>query len=188
MGTWVWIVIAIAVVLAIAAAWIVTTRQRTARLRERFGPEYERAVEDREDTREAEAELRERVKRREQLEIRPLPAEARDRYVDQWKAVQAEFVDDPATAIREADRLVSDLMRERGYPMDDFEQRAADISVDYPVVVENYRAGHATYLAHDRGESDTEDLRQAVVHYRSLFAELLGSEEARADETVEEAR
>jgi hypothetical protein len=184
MPTWAWIIIvaaaALLVVLAVAA--IYTRTRRTRSLQERFGPEYERTVEEQGRRRDAERELAERERQRERLDIIPLSQEARDRYAESWTTVQTQFVDDPAGAVREADRLVNDVMRERGYPIDDFEQRAADISVDHPNVVENYRAGHALYLKEDRGEADTEDLRQAFVHYRALFSELLETREGAVQE------
>jgi FtsZ-interacting cell division protein ZipA len=175
MATWVWIVIAIAVVLVVLlAAWtIVSRRRRTGQLRDRFGPEYDRTIEDADSKRKAERELRDRQERRDELDIRPLTPAARDRYSEQWQATQARFVDDPGGAVKDADRLVQEVMRERGYPTDDFERRAADISVDYPHIVDNYRAAHGVAVAHERNEASTEDLRQSLVHYRSLFEELL---------------
>lgn len=178
MPTWAVVLIIVAVVvLAAVVAWAVMSRRRTQHLEERFGPEYRRAVAERGDQRDAEAELRERERRREKLEIRPLEPGARERYLESWRAVQARFVDDPEGTIGEADALVTEVMRERGYPMEDFEQRTADISVDHPEVVENYRAAHRISLASARGQASTEDLRQATVHYRALFEELLESRE-----------
>jgi hypothetical protein len=174
MSTWVWIVIVVAVVVVLAlVAWSMMRRRRSTQLREGFGPEYDRTVEERGSRRQAEAELADREKRREQLDIRPLTPAARDRYMDRWRDTQARFVDDPGSAVGDADGLVQEVMRERGYPTEDFEQRAADISVDHPHIVENYRAAHGISLAHQRGEASTEDLRQSLVHYRSLFEELL---------------
>lgn len=174
MPTWGWLVIAAVVIVVIAViAWSAARRRRTDRLRGRFGPEYERAVEDRGSRRQAESELEARQRRREELQIRPLQPAARQRYIGLWSTAQSRFVDAPADAVREADALVAQVMGERGYPMDDFEQRAADVSVDHPVVVENYRAAHRISLANDRGEASTEDLRQAFVHYRTLFEDLL---------------
>jgi hypothetical protein len=185
MPDWAWIIIvAAAVLIVLAAAWVYTQSRRRRELADRFGPEYERTVEERGDRRGAERELAERERQREKLDIVPLSAESRDRYAESWRTVQTRFVDDPAGAAREADRLVTDVMRERGYPIDDFDQRAADISVDHPEVVQNYRAGHDLYLKEDRGEADTEDLRQAFVHYRALFDELLETREG----AVQEAR
>jgi hypothetical protein len=174
MDTWVWIVIVVAVLVVLALiAMSVMRKRRSTQLREGFGPEYDRTVEESGSRRRAEAELAEREKRREQLDIRPLTQAARDRYMDRWRDTQARFVDDPGSAVGDADTLVQEVMRERGYPTEDFEQRAADISVDHPQVVENYRAAHGTSLAHERGEASTEDLRQSLVHYRLLFEELL---------------
>ena len=174
MPTWGWIVIGVVAVAVIAlVAVAVLSRQRTSRLRRRFGPEYDRTVERRGGKREAESELGSRVERREQLEIRELPSEARQGYLDSWRRVQAEFVDDPGAAVTNADRLVTSVMSDRGYPMDDFERRASDISVDYPQVVERYRSAHGIARKNKEGRATTEDLRQAMQHYRALFEELL---------------
>lgn len=185
MDAWVWVVIAL-VVLAVVAflAWSAAKRRQTGKLREGFGPEYERTVAERGDRRSAERELEERQKLREELEIHPLPPSTREHYGGEWRAVQGRFVDDPAGAVGEADRLVTQVMRDRGYPMEDFERQAALVSVDHPDVVQNYRAGHAIYLAHSRGDASTEDLRQAMVHYRALFDELLDVEGASDDRHV----
>lgn len=173
MDTWVWIVIVAVLVAGLLAAFAAGQRRRRTRLREGFGPEYDRTVEETGSRREAESELEERQKRREQLDIRLLSPAARDRYMDQWRDTQVRFVDDPGAAVGEADRLVQEVMRERGYPTDDFEQRAADISVDHPGLVENYRKAHSIAESHENGEAETEDLRQSLVHYRSLFEKLL---------------
>jgi hypothetical protein len=173
MPTWAWILIAVGVVVAAALVFVALALQRTKRLRERFGPEYDRTVEQRGGRREGEAELASRVERRERLEIRPLAPESRERYVESWREVQAGFVDDPAAAVGDADRLVAKVMSERGYPMDDFEQRADDISVDHPQVVERYRSAHGIAAKNEEGKATTEDLRQALQHYRALFEELL---------------
>ena len=173
MDAWVWILIVVVVLVAIAvAAWAFRSR-RTTELKERFGPEYDRVASGASNKREAEAELREREQRRSDFDIRPLDPGARERYREQWEAVQARFVDDPAGAVTEADVLIQAVMRERGYPVEDFETRSADLSVDHPDVVENYRAAHGIATAHARGNAGTEELRQAVKHYRSLFEELL---------------
>ena len=162
------------VVLAIAAAaWLVVRRQRTERLRERFGPEYDRTVEASDDQGAAEKELRQREQRRERIQVVPLVPAVRERYLETWHRTQALFVDSPTEATRRADGLVAEVMRERGYPVEDFEQRAADLSVDYPRLVQDYRAARAIADRNDRSEAGTEDLRQALVHYRSLFEELL---------------
>src|ERR687884_55880 len=118
--------------------------------------------------------LRARQKRRDELDVKPLDPAARERYAEEWQATQARFVDDPGGAITEADVLIQRVMRERGYPVEDFEQRAADVSVDHPDVVNNYRAAHGISIAHERERATTEDLRVAMQHYRSLFDELLG--------------
>ncbi|MGH2528118.1 MAG: hypothetical protein ACRDH0_02085 [Actinomycetota bacterium] len=174
MDAWVWILIAVvAVVLVGMAAWAAARRRRTSGLRDQFGPEYERTVGQTDGRREAEAELMERRARREALDIRRLTSAERDRYSSKWTNVQARFVDQPAASLQEADALVMDLMRERGYPMDDFDQRAADVSVDHPQVVEHYRAAHQ--ISHDTAAkgTSTEDMRQGLVHYRALFEALL---------------
>jgi FtsZ-interacting cell division protein ZipA len=184
MDTWVWIAIAIAVIIVLVALWSATRARRTRSLRNRFGPEYDRTVEQAGDRREAEQELREREKRHEELDLRPLEPEARDRYLEEWEATQGRFVDDPTGAVKDADTLVQRVMRERGYPVDDFEQRAADISVEHPDLVEKYRTAHGIARSSQRGEASTEDLRHSVRHYRALFVELL---EADDDQSVEAA-
>ena len=168
MPGWVWAVIAVAVVIVASLVWQGAKARRTRSLQGRFGPEYDRTLERADGKREGEADLAARVKRREELDIRPLSGAARDRYAADWQHVQARFVDAPREAVQDADALIQTVMRERGYPMDDFEQRSADVSVDHPRVVENYRAGHR--LA---GSGDTEDQRRAMVHYRTLFDDLL---------------
>ncbi|TMK96041.1 MAG: hypothetical protein E6G42_00465 [Actinobacteria bacterium] len=174
MPGWVWIVIAIAAVVVLAVVvWSALRTRRTRTLKEGFGPEYDRTVADAPSKREAEAELSDRQKRREELDVKPLSPGARERYVELWQATQARFVDDPGGAITEADLLIQQVMRERGYPVEDFEQRAADVSVDHPDVVNNYRAAHGISIAHERERASTEDLRRAMVHYRSLFDDLL---------------
>ncbi len=153
--------------------WLSIRRGQTRKLRERFGPEYGRTVERAGDRVKAESELREREKRVARLRIEPLaPADA-TRFDDAWRAVQARFVDNPTESLAEADDLIRKLMLKRGYPVGDFEARAADVSVDHPRVVENYREAHAIALKHQRGESNTEELRRAFIHYRALFEELL---------------
>ena len=175
MDTWVWIVIAAAaVVLVLLAIWMMAARKRrTSQLREGFGPEYDRTVEDMGSRRKAETDLADREKRREDLDIKPLAPGARDRFADRWRTVQERFVDDPAAALREAHILVVEVMRERGYPTNDFEQRAADVSVDHPDVVQNYRAANDIT---ERSDADTEEQRRGLVHYRALFDELLETE------------
>jgi hypothetical protein len=174
MPVWAWIVIAVAVVLVVAAvAWAMYRRRRSRMLRGRFGPEYDRAVAERGGRWKAESELAARQRRRQELDIRPLEPAARERYMVEWRGTKARFVDDPGGAVAEADRLITQVMRDRGYPMEDFEQRSADISVDHANVVDDYRAAHAISMANDHGQASTEDLRQAMVHYRRLFEDLL---------------
>jgi len=166
----------VAILVVIVAVWFML-KWRTEELRKRFGPEYDRVITERGDTRQAESELAARQKRVERLDIHPLDPAERDRFVNAWRATQSHFVDAPAEAIKDADRLVSQVMRARGYPVGDFEQRAADISVDHPIVVENYRAARAIAIANERGQAGTEELRQAIVHYRVLFEDLLETRE-----------
>jgi FtsZ-interacting cell division protein ZipA len=172
-----WIVVAIVIVAALIIAGIVVSRRRRSEhLRSRFGPEYDRAVEAKGDRSKAEADLAEREKRVEKLHIRPLSDEERRDFTRRWTEVQARFVDDPRRAVAFADALLGDVMKARGYPVSDFDQRAGDISVDHPVVVEHYHKGHDIALRHERGEASTEDLRQAMIHYRALFDNLVGVE------------
>jgi hypothetical protein len=166
------IVVAVVVVLALVAWNAFKARQRKG-LQQRFGSEYDHTVADAPSRREAEAELAAREKRRAELEVRPLSPEAQQRYAGEWRETQEHFVDDPAGAVGDADRLIQQVMRERGYPVDDFEQRTSDLSVDHPEVISNYRAAHGISIANDRGKASTEDLRTAIVHYRALFTELL---------------
>ena len=164
----------IVVILGIAAAvWIYLKKERTKRLRSRFGPEYNRVVQAEGGSKQAEQVLEERQKRVERLDIKPLSSGERERFAQAWEHEQARFVDQPRAAVEHADRLVADAMRARGYPMGDFEQRAADVSVAHPVVVENYRVAHAIALRDRSEEVSTEELREAMIHYRALFADLL---------------
>jgi FtsZ-interacting cell division protein ZipA len=177
-ATAIWIIVAIIVVIAIIVVAAVSSRRaRTARLQRRFGPEYERTVRASGSRTDAEQELAARVDRVKRFHIEELPAGARTRYTEEWRTVQTRFVDEPQAAVVEADHLVANVMRDRGYPMGEFEQRAADLSPDHPVVVQNYRAAHAIASRSERGEVSTEDLRQAMVHYRTLFTDLLGDNE-----------
>jgi hypothetical protein len=162
------------VALIAVAAWASAQRRRkeSLRLQQRFGPEYVRLVNERGRSK-AEAELAAREKRVASLTLVSLPAAEAATFREAWAAIQARFVDDPKAAVVEADRLVYDLMGKRGYPMGDFERRAADISVDHPAVIANYRAARAIALRDERNEASTEELRKAVVHYRALFQELL---------------
>jgi hypothetical protein len=183
MPVWGWIVIVVALALvALAVAlWHVASRRRSDALQRRFGPEYDRAVQEHGKRGDAEEELSDRLRRRKELDIRALPDAARERHLGEWREVQAQFVDAPATAVANAQSLVTTVMAERGYPVEDFEQRVADVSVDHPHVVENYRAAHAIADRAAEGNADTEELRQAMKHYRALFDELLG---AGADEPL----
>ena len=168
-----WVLVIVVVVLLVVVGLLLLRQRRSAQLREGFGPEYDRALDEHGDQRAAEAELRERRDRRRSYDIKPLDESARQRYIERWKATQAKFVDQPASALTDADELVAEVMRERGYPVEDFDQQAADVSVDHPHVVESYRKAHAI---HSERDASTEDLRQAMVHYRALFAELLEPE------------
>src|ERR1700751_4404876 len=163
----------IAVVVIAAIAFVTSRRRRSQKLRERFGPEYDRVVKQEGDPRKAEGVLEFRQKRREKYKIHPLSPAERSSFEVRWNEVQARFVDDPRGAVTVADSLVTDVMQARGYPIGEFDQRAADLSVDYPRIVENYRAAHEIALRHSAGKASTEDLRQAMVHYRALFQELL---------------
>ena len=174
MPTWLWVVIVAAALVVLAGIVMASTRtRRTRALQERFGPEYDRVAADAPSRREAEQELRDREKRREEFDIKPLDEADRDRYRARWQDVQAQFVDDPGGAVGEADALIQEVMRVRGYPVDDFDTRAADLSVDHPDVVEKYRAAHGIAVAHERGKAGTEELRHAVQHYRALFEALV---------------
>jgi hypothetical protein len=184
MNTTMLLVIVGAVIAAGLLLWVFQ-RQRSLRLREKFGPEYERTRAEIGDVRRAESVLAAREKRVEKLHIRPLTPEEGARYGEVWRHVQALFVDDPKGAIAEADHLVDEVMSARGYPVADFDQRVADVSVDHPSVVEHYRAARAIAARRDEGVS-TEDLRQAVIHYRALFEDLL--EEKRPDAKLAHAR
>ena len=163
------------IVVAGIVAWVLLRKRRTARLRAQFGGvEYARAVKEGGGRRHAETGLDERKERVEALHIRPFGMGDRARFVESWRRVQARFVDSPGGAVSEADQLLADVMSTRGYPVSDFEQRAADISVDHPRVMENYRTAHAIALRQTRGQASTEELRQAMIHYRTLFEEVVG--------------
>jgi hypothetical protein len=175
MPVWGWIIIIAVVAIAIVAliARQISASRRTTHLRDRFGPEYDRVAGATGSKRDAEAELAEREEHRDQLELKTLPESSRDRYREWWRTVQAQFVDDPRNAIKAADELIQSVMAERGYPVDDFEQRAADISVDHPDLVQHYRQGHRLAETSQENGASTEDLRQAMVHFRALFEELV---------------
>ncbi len=171
-------VIVVAVVLVLIAGamvWMYVRNRRhtTAGLRRKFGSEYDRAVLTHGSERKAESKLEDRAKRIEELKIRDLDPTERERFSKQWESLQSRFVDSPRGAVTEADDLVSSVMKTRGYPVSDFDQRAADISVDHPKVVENYRSAHEIALRLFKDQATTEDLRTAMIHYRSLFEELV---------------
>jgi hypothetical protein len=179
-----WIIVAgvVAFALIALAAWFISKKKKQSeRLQHRFGPEYGRTVGELGGRTKGEAELKAREKRVEQLTITPLaPAEAA-RFSQAWSALQGRFVDNPKGVVVQADQLVRELMLKRGYPMGDFERRAADVSVDHPAVVEHYRAAQAIAARDERGEADTEELRKAVVHYRVLFDEMLEVREGKQE-------
>ena len=177
MGTVLTILVIVVVLLAAAAAFFYFQRRRSDELRDRFGPEYERTVEQSRGRHEAERELRGRERRVSRLEITPLSRESAATYRDEWADVQQSFVDRPAGAVMAADRLVLRMMRESGYPVDEFDQRVDDISVEHPEVAAHYREGHRVAVAQARGEADTEDLRRAVTAYRHLVDALLDDSE-----------
>ena len=169
------IVLSVAVILVIAGlAWLYLRKRRntTAVLRKKFGPEYDRAVKVHGSERKAEAKLGDREKRVEKLNLRDLDPIEHERFSKRWESLQSRFIDSPKGAVTEADDLVSSLMKTRGYPVSDFDQRAADISVDHPRVMENYRSAHEIAVRVGKDEATTEELRTAMIHYRSLFEEL----------------
>ena len=182
-----WILIVVLLVALVGAGVVIARQRRSQQLQAGFGPEYGRTLANHGDRHAAEEELRERRERHEQLEIRELEPEARERYAERWRGAQRTFVDQPAEAVGEADALVSEVMSEREYPVeDDFDRRAADVSVEHPVVVENYRSAHEISGRAGRGEASTEDLRQAMIHFRALFEELLGGEDRPRGRTSED--
>ncbi|HEX4834036.1 MAG TPA: hypothetical protein VH478_23425 [Trebonia sp.] len=174
MATWVWILIAIVVVVIVGLAVVAARQRRSAALRERFGPEYDRAVASTEDRRAAEAELRERERQHSLLELKELPEAERARYAHDWQGIQEHFIDEPVEAVVSADGLVYSVMEARGYPMGDFDTQADLVSVDHPAVVDNYRFAHGVRERAQAQQASTEDLRDALLRYRSLFSELLG--------------
>ena len=177
MPVWEWILIAACVAIVVAAVLVaasfVSRRKKTERLKQHYGREYERLVSETGDEKAAEKELTARERKRDKLDIVSLTPSALSDFTTRWHEVQTGFVDNPATAVGVAGRLVTQVMRERGYPVDDFDQRAADISVDHPQIVENYRAAHGIHLAQQHGDVSTEQQREAFVHYRALFEKLL---------------
>jgi len=177
------IILIVVAVLAIGAAvWMFIEKRKTQALRSKFGPEYDRAIDTHKDRSHAESELEARSKRVAQFHIRPLRDDERAHYAEEWRVEQSLFVDDPRAAVKHADTLVQDVMKRRGYPVSDFEQNAADLSVDHPRVVEHYRLAHEIAVRDERGQSSTEDLRKAMVSYRALFEELLEQRVDRPEE------
>ncbi len=177
------IIVAVVVIAGIAVvAFLGARKKKTENLREQFGPEYDRAARQFDDPRKAESELRERRKRHKQLELRSLDAAERDQFEERWKTVQADFVDDPSHAVRQADGLVVEVMTARGYPVNDFDRRADDLSVQYPVVTQHYRQARTIAKANEQGIADTEDLRHAVTSYRSLIEALLHDSDGHRDD------
>jgi hypothetical protein len=167
------VMVVAAVVVVLAIAWIIGRQRHSRRLRERFGPEYDHVVDERGSSRRAERELDRRSRRVERLNIHPLSRDAAVRFAERWNAQQSRFVDDPKAAVVEADHLVEEVMTERGYPMSQFAQRVADISVDHPQTVENYRVAHEIAVRQELGQASTEDLRHAMIRFRELFRDLL---------------
>src|SRR5450830_1044883 len=183
IDTQTWIILAGVVVLVLIAfaAWFFYQKKQSHRLQQRFGPEYGRTVDELGSQTKAESELKAREKRVERLNLVPLEPSEAAKFSQDWKVLQGRFVDNPKGVVVQADQLVRELMLKRGYPMGDFERRAADISVDHPAVVDNYRAAQAIAARDERGEANTEELRKAVVHYRALFNELLEVREAKQE-------
>ena len=181
------IVAVVAIIVVAAIVYVIYKQQRTKALKEHFGPEYDRAVDSYGGQGRAESALAKREKRVEKLDIHPLTPQESSRFTAHWKTVQMRFVDDPAASIGDADRLVAELMNARGYPMADFDQRAADISVSHPKVVEHYRAAHDIAQKHRQRPVSTEELRKAFLHYRELFASLLEVEPDRPEAAAAEA-
>ncbi|MGI8615936.1 MAG: hypothetical protein ACR2L4_04010 [Actinomycetota bacterium] len=175
MDTWVWVVVIVGIIAAAALIWFLVRQARSRELQRDFGPEYDRTMSRAGDRGLAESDLRERRERVDALDVRPLSRSDHDRFATEWTKVQAEFVDAPAEAVSDADSLIQQVMAARGYPVEDFDRRAADISVEHPEVVENYRSAHSIAVKEAREEAhgDTEALRKAMVYYRSLFDELL---------------
>ena len=168
------LVVAAIVVVALVAVAVVASRRRA--LRQRFGPEYDRAVAQQESRSAAERELRERERRHAELDLKPLSPQSRTKYAEQWAQVQARFVDSPEDAVRAGDDLVTRLLHEIGYPTENYEDRFATLSVEHAATLGHYRDAHDIFLRTERGEASTEELRQALVHYRALFTELLGGD------------
>ena len=169
-------VVLVLVIIGAILGLVLARRRRSERLHDQLGPEYDRTVQAMGGEKKAQTELEERRKHVEALDIRPLSLSDRERYLADWTAVQSKFVDEPGQAIVDADRLIMQVMQTRAYPVSDFEQRAADISVNYPALVSNFRAAREIAVKNEQQQANTEELRQAMIHYRSLFEELLGTE------------
>lgn len=178
MEPWIWVIVVLCVLAIVGLiAWAIWERRRHVELRDSFGAEYDRTVSQMGSVREAESELEARRERRSSYDIRPLSTAARDRYVERWRMIEQRFVASPVDAIRDADVLVAEVMQERGYPAQrDFEQRVADLSVDHAGLVDRYRSARGAARAAERGEANTEELRRAMIDYRSLIDELLEDE------------
>ena len=176
--TYIIIAVVLVVVIMVAVLWPMTRRKRAERLQGQFGSEYDHTVQALGNEKKAETELEKRQKHVEALDIRPLTVDEHKRYLADWVAVQSKFVDEPDQAVVDADRLIMEVIQLRAYPISDFEQRAADVSVSYPTVVSNYRAARVIAVKNEQYLADTEELRQAMIHYRSLFEELLEIEPA----------
>jgi hypothetical protein len=181
VAIWVWILIAVGVVAIAVLVAAALDRRRTTGLRQRFGPEYDRTIQERDGRRAAESDLRNRQKQRAQLEIHALPEPARARYADEWRALQERFVEQPASSVLAADALVRRVMSDEGYPVDDFNTQSELVSVDHPRVVENYRFAHGVYERTQTQQASTEDMRTALLSYRSLFEELLAPDAAETE-------
>lgn len=184
METWMWIAIAAAAAVIVIAlvAWAVARNRRSKRLRDQFGHEYDRVVTN-DGRKNGETTLIEREKKVKSLQLRPLTTSEAKRFAGLWNDIQARFVDQPGAALSDADRIVGDVMVARGYPMEEFEERAADISVDHPNLVDHYRTAHGIAERHAVGEATTEEMRQAMIHYRALFSELLETEDVESAAT-----
>jgi hypothetical protein len=176
MSTMQTVLVVVAIVIVFAAAAFAWVAYRRRALRERFGPEYDRVVAEQENRAAGERELRDRERKHAELELRPLTDEARSSYALAWQEVQAKFVEDPNAAVGEADELVTRLVGERGYPTDEYDEQVAHLSVEHARTLGHYRDAHAIHLKNESGEATTEELRQALVHYRELFADLLGED------------
>jgi hypothetical protein len=170
------IVVVVLVVLGVILALVFSPKKRSQQFQNKFGPEYDRVVKNAGSEKKAQAELNQRQKHVDTMNIRPLSVSERERYQAEWTAIQAKFVDQPGQATVEADHLIMEVMKVRAYPVSDFDQRAADVSVNYPTLVSNYRAAREIAIKNEQHSANTEELRQALIYYRSLFDELLKDE------------